>query len=239
MDVTEIIFDGLTQSFGKKVCALGYSDGSAIDHGTGHILQINNHFYIITCKHVADVFFRLDTAELEIYSERVYPKADLEYISSSESLDIAVIGFRSLPNIEHYFDETDLQIIPDYGEFNFDSYATVVLGFPGDMSELVAGRRELSPLAYFTGPLETKISGSDFIYLDFPYAVGDIHVTGSITTSPRPKGMSGGPVLLIPSVNKTGVWLLSDTKLIAVQTAWDGKSYLKATNIRHVVDLIP
>lgn len=240
MNVKDIVLEGLTKSYGYMVCALGFSDGSTIDHGTGFLLTKGDDFYIITCKHVADAFFASNIAQAEIYPERTYEKSDLEYIeSSSSSLDLAVIGFRSTQMIEHCFREEYLRIIPDFNNFDFDPHATVVLGMPHDMSERVGGTKELYPLAFLTGPLVTKASDKDFLFLDYPFSAGEIFVANAITTSPRPNGMSGGPVLLVPDVNQSGIWSLSDTRLIAIQTSWDTKTYLKATSAKYVWDLIP
>ncbi|MCH8068521.1 MAG: hypothetical protein IID16_04510, partial [Candidatus Marinimicrobia bacterium] len=90
MDMENIDLDkearhGLTERAKTRMCSVG-------GVGTGNVLKIENRFFITTCRHVADIYFKQQRPYIILYGNERVNIEKLQYIARTENkYDIAII----------------------------------------------------------------------------------------------------------------------------------------------------
>lgn len=223
----------LTDRIKPKICS--------INDAVGNILRYKGKFYIVTCKHVADDFFSQNHHYIilrgnnRIYSDR------LKYITSTSNLiDIALIEILDSSQITEYFEEDDIEIIDDYGNNEFENSVFFIFGFPEQLYFNKDGKQYIPWMSYMTIKSKNKKSDNNFIYLDY-----EINVEKNIindkklkTILPKAPGLSGAFIFKIDRFEKKDLWYPSFAKAIAVQSAWNKKSWIKGSNIKFLFQLL-
>lgn len=208
--------------------------------GTGNLVSNDGKKYIFTCKHVADEFFEMKTPVVTLLSNQKIEIDKLNYLGSSDEFDIAVIEVNDNTISDLFYELADFQSIDDFTEYNFEEVDLHLCGFPFSFRYETESERERFWFSYLTVPIKSKIE-KDFIYCDYPVGKDlELFNSGDKSKLPDPKGMSGSFVHLIdsPAIKENEIWSLRFVKVIAMQTAWNKKSYLKCVNIKHIKSIL-
>jgi hypothetical protein len=226
----------LTEAIKPKICSISDS--------TGNIIKYNNKFYIVTCKHVANDFFYLRNKSIILKNNsRIYPD-ELKYIdSTNDDIDIALIEILNNTDVEDYFEEKDIEVIPDFREYNFENSFLFIYGFPYSKHFSKDDKEYITYISYADNLSKNKEPNDQFIYFEYD-TTKERSIVGSEklkTTLPDPKGLSGAFIFKIDRFEggKNKIWhseLVS--KAIAVQISWNKKNLLRGSNIKYLYGLL-
>jgi hypothetical protein len=207
--------------------------------GTGNLVLVNDKFYIVTCQHVAETFFKNNRSVVTLYSNRKLKQSELKYISNSELFDIALIEILVQNGNEQFYELTDFIFIDDFTKYNFEQSDIHLLGFPFEFrieDNLSTTRYWFS---YLSIPMLNKTQ-KDFLYCDYPLNKNSTYFESNYNTKlPSAPGLSGSFVHIISSPNfkEEEIWSIKFVKVVAMQVAWDKKSFLKCVNINQLNNL--
>ena len=208
--------------------------------GTGNLVLINDKIYIVTCQHVAKEFFKNNRSVVTLYSNKKLKQSELKYISNSELYDIALIEILVQIGSEQFYELTDFIFIDDFAKYNFEQSDIHLLGFPFEFrieDNLNIARYWFS---YLSIPMLNKTE-KDFLYCDYPLNKNSTYFESNYNTKlPSAPGLSGSFVQIIsnPNYKEEDIWSINFVKVVAMQIAWDEKSYLKCVNINQLKYLI-
>ena len=97
-------------------------------------------------------------------------------------------------------------------------------------------------MSYLTVKNKSVASDEKFLYLDYPREGGNtiINESGLKTILSKAPGLSGAFIFQINTfINvKTEIWEPSISKIVAVQSSWNKKNWLKGCNIKFLVELL-
>jgi len=229
----EQVRNSLTEYAKSRMCLVG-------SIGTGNLVSINGKKYIITCKHVADDFFKMESSVITVKSNKKIDHDNLNYVGCSDLYDTAVIEILNDTIQEIFYEHSDFHFIDDFREYNFNEDDLHLCGFPFSLRYENDSSRWRFWFSYLTIPILNKTE-KDFIYCDYPMDAEADRFKGNFkTTLPPANGLSGSFVHLIGSSNisKNDIWTLRFVKVIAMQISWNTKSHLKCVNISHIKELI-
>ena len=208
--------------------------------GTGNLVLVKDKIYIVTCQHVAEAFFKNNKSVVTLYSNRKLKQNELKYISNSELYDIALIEILVQIGSEQFYEFTDFIFIDDFAKYNFEQSDIHLLGFPFEFrieDNLNIARYWFS---YLSIPMLNKTE-KDFLYCDYPLNKNSTYFESNYNTKlPYAPGLSGSFVHIIsnPNYKEEDIWSIKFVKVVAMQIAWDEKSYLKCVNINQLNYLI-
>ena len=209
--------------------------------GTGNLLRINERRFIVTCKHVADIFFSNKQYVITLKSNKKIKQDNLIYLKHSKSqYDTALIEIMDRNVGGTFYELSDIEVIEDFSKYSFTESNIHLCGFPDSIKieDSTSIRRKW--FSYLTIPIESK-NEEDFLYCDYTMNsyVQNFKSNYNIKL-PLAPGLSGSFVHLVNtskiSVNK--IWSLKSIKVIAMQIEWNEKSYLKCVNIKHLQKLL-
>lgn len=226
----------LTEAIRPKICSISDS--------TGNIIKYKNKFYIVTCKHVAKVFFYLKDKSIILKdNSRIYPD-ELKYIdSTNDDIDIALIEILNNTNVKNYFEEKDIEVIPDFREYNFENSFLFIYGFPYTKHFFKDDKEYITYISYADNLSKDKEPNEQFIYFEYDTA-RERSIVGSEklkTTLPDPRGLSGAFIFKIDRFEKgkNEIWKpTSVANAIAIQTSWNKNKWLKGSNIKYLYELL-
>ena len=225
----------LTEYARSRVCSMG-------GVGTGNVLRARGQAFIVTAKHVAEEFFKLKRPRIIFRDNYKVPSQQLNYVSSTDdNLDIALIAVHDLnPGVLSY-NYRDFEFIDDFRKYNFDRVNLQVCGFPKQLQHRTQNDLLYSWMRYTTTPCVNPPATKEFLFCHYPM---NSPVRNSRTRDevalPAAPGLSGAFILKIPTQADQSESIGSPTaaKVIAVQVAWDKRTYMKCSNIIHVKPML-
>jgi hypothetical protein len=228
---------------------------------SGTVLRLGNHVFIATARHVIpenpNGRFWIVRRQPRSASEgfpgfvkwRLHPNAhiDVGYLEAECDSLVDYLGHDDFCTIEN---------LADFGPGR-ENRGIIVVGGPaekirhltdGERSHVMAfelmpyGTPCLSPNNWPKVGAQNRPPHPDIdVFLEYPNECFDVEPNGvtSVATLPHPGGMSGGGVWDQGFAQPDGLWTPRDCKLFAIQSSWnESKRYLRATQIRHWIDLI-
>ncbi len=228
------IHNALTERIRSRSCE--------ISDGTGNIIKYDGKIYIVTCKHIADDFFKANNSYVILRNnDRIYKNQLKYYCHTKDYLDIALISVLDNDLVKVYYELNDFDAIDDFNKYDFSKTNLFICGFPSQISFIKNSRKNILYLSYGTIISDTKPSDENFIYLSYNRE-SDSNITreGLITKLPEAPGLSGAFIFKVETFKGelTDIWQPSLAKIIAIQTDWNKKNWLKATNIKYLFGLL-
>lgn len=218
---------GLTEHARARICSLG-------GVGTGNVLRLHGHAFIVTAKHVADDFYELKRPRVIFHRNYKIPSERLEYVScTDDDLDIALIAVDDLKAEVLSYEYNDLEFIDDFRTYNFDRVNLQVWGFPKQLQHKTETDLFYSWMSYRTTPCSRPPATKEFLFCHYPMSspVRESS-TGTRAALPPANGLSGAFILKVPTYADQSPPI--SAKVIAIQIAWDKKTYIKCSNIIHL-----
>lgn len=233
------LHNAITRNIITKLCA--------IDDATGNILKYNNRFYVVTCKHVADDFFRYRNSYILLKdNSRIYINK-LKYVASTQpktQADIALIEILESEKIKDFFEENDLEIIKDFKEINSKDSFLFICGFPEQLNFIEDGKQKLPYFSFGTNKSTVRSSDEDFIYLDYDMNKEHIiiHEKNLKAHLPKAPGLSGAFIFKIDVFRDKPdkIWYPSKVaKAIAIQATWKkAENWIKGSSTKFLFELL-
>lgn len=226
---------GLTERAKTRMCSVG-------GVGTGNVLKIENRFFITTCRHVADIYFKQQRPYIILYGNERVNIEKLQYIARTENkYDIAIIEVVEDRKMQAWYERDDFELIDDFRACSFEKTNFFVCGFPEHLSyENEKGIFRMW-MSYMTLPHDEKKATEDFIFGKYPMDRDDlVTYEGLRTKLPRAPGLSGAFIYKVSQFTggKDELWSPAHAKVIAMQTSWNTKNWIKGTNIKHMISLL-
>ena len=214
-----------------------------INDSTGNLFSQNDRKYIITCRHVADGFFTDKKQYVLLRDNKKIPKSDLKYLArSNKSIDIAIIEILNHDEISNFYSLEDFEIIEDFNQEVKKETSYFVFGYPEQLKYEKNGKEFILWMSYLTIMNKSISSNQDFLYLDYPIDSETNIITENKlkTILPKAPGLSGAFIFRIECFKeeKGKLWLPSFAKIIAIQSSWNEKSWLKGCNTKHLFELL-
>lgn len=225
-----------------KTCGLFYEEDGNPTIGTGNFLKVAQNYFILTCKHVADIFFtsRVATA-INIDGQKISQK-ELDYIDkANDVIDFALI---KAPNdnskVKDFYELSDFNLIENFNKYKFQKEDLYLTGMNGELAKKKNDGFMLVPFSYMATPYnDNKESTEDFLYIDYPNSPSEIITTYDKGILPYAGGLSGSFIFKTKGFIKGEFWTASrNSKIIAMQTATSRGKYLKCSNIKHLLEML-
>jgi hypothetical protein len=114
-------------------------------------------------------------------------------------------------------------------------------GTPGQLAKDEPDGIFYTPLSFLTLPISEKLPSSDFLYCKYPTQSDVVENRSDRKLKlPAAPGLSGAFMIKVRfGTPKDIVWSPNIARVIAIQHRWDQKSYVKGTNIKHLIELVP
>jgi len=212
-----------------------------INNATGNLLSYNDKKYIITCRHVADEFFSNSDGNVLLRGNKKISKSDLKYVTrTSNSIDIAIIEILKCDAKLIFYTTEDFEIIDNFNQSDDDKTSFFVFGYPSQLKYEKDGNEFILWMSYLTLMNKSISSTKDFLYLDYPTEseMNIISERDLKTILPEARGLSGAFIFKIKifKEEKAKLWLPSLAKIVAIQSTWNKKSWLKGCNTKYLFD---
>ena len=210
--------------------------------GTGNLLRHDNRLFIATCLHVAEKYFRLKRPYVILRGNTRIHTEELELVSrTNDQIDMALIRIAGAYSSVAAYEPDDFEIIQDFSKYSFEEANLFLCGFPEHLSfEREDGYHHVW-MSYMTLPDDGASHTEDFIYASYEMKKDDnVTSDGLRTLLPKAPGISGSFVLKVTpfDVNSPQLWTPSMAKVIAMQVSWNQKTWIKASNIKHLFGLL-
>jgi len=229
-------FDALSQFMRDRMCL--------IDHGTGNLFSARGKLYVATCHHVAASFFAdSDYRYIVLRNNERIPRSDLKLVASkNDEIDVALVEI--LRPVSDYPSYTldDVEIMDTYEADKFDKIDILITGVPDSLDREEVKGTFHTPVTFLTLPDGQKMPSSDFLYCRYVLQEPVIDTkSGNKRELPPARGLSGAFMLKVKQFKGQNdvVWSSRMAKVVAVQHSWDKRTYIKGTNIKHLIDLLP
>ena len=214
-----------------------------INESTGNLFSYKDKKYIITCRHIADEFFNFKMPYVLLRDNKKIFKENLKYYSrSSKELDIAVIEILEHNEINYFYTIEDFEIIDDFSHNPSIECSYFIFGYPSQLKYEDNGKELILWMSYLTVKNKSIASTQDSIYLDYQRESEKniIVEKGLKTILPEARGLSGAFIFKIEQFkeDKHTLWLPSFAKIIAIQSGWNKKSWLKGSNTKDLIELL-
>ena len=137
----------------------------------------------------------------------------------------------------------DIEIIPNYREYNFENSFLFIYGFPYTKHFFKDDKEYITYISYADKLSKDKEPNEQFIYFEYD-TTRERSIVGSEklkTTLPDPRGLSGAFIFKIDRFDgeKDKIWYSElVAKAIAVQISWNKKSRLRGSNIKYLYELL-
>jgi len=234
INIDNEIRHGLAERAKTRICFVG-------GVGTGNVLNIGNRFFITTCRHVADIYFQKQLPYIILYGNKRINTENLQYTARTEKkYDIAIIEVLEEHTMQAWYEKDDFELIDDFSPYLFEKTNLFVCGFPEDLKDENEEGIFHSWMSYMTILHEKKITTEDFIFGKYPMNRDDlVTYEGSRTHLPTALGLSGAFIYKVNQYagDKDEIWTPAYAKVIAMQTSWNEKNWIKGTNIKHLFAL--
>jgi hypothetical protein len=214
-----------------------------VDQGTGNLLMVNGRVFIATCFHVAEEFFlKREYRYVTLRHNRRIPKTNLELIASRDGeIDVALMEVHHpISDLSAYVMD-DIELVETFDSAYFDKTNVLVCGNPAQLAQDKPEGIFYTPLTYMTLPDESKLPSSDFLYCRYPMETLVLeNQSNKKMTLPAASGLSGAFILKVTPFHgdREQLWSPRVMKVIAIQHRWDTKSYMKGTNVKHLIGML-
>jgi hypothetical protein len=212
--------------------------------GTGNLLTVSGKLYISTCFHVAEGFFASNQFRYATLRKNVrILKSDLRLVGyKNGELDVALIEvLASAPDYPSYGID-NLEVMESFESASLQKTDIMICGMPGQLAKDEPHGVLYTPVTFLTLPFEEKLPSTDFLYCQYPTEGGVVEThSGQKLKLPAAPGFSGAFMLKVKQFErpKDVIWTSKIAHVVAIQHRWDTKSYIKGTNIKHLIDLLP
>jgi hypothetical protein len=224
----------LTEYAKARTCSLG-------GVGTGNVVRLNGDAFIVTAKHVADTFYELKRPQVIFYGNlKIGASQTIYSAGTDDTLDIALITLHDLDAAVSAYEYDDFEFIDDFRRYDFNGVDLQVFGFPEQLQHETKSDLFYSWMSYVTIVCSDQPATSDFLFCQYPMKlpVQDSRRLDKATL-PAARGLSGAFILKLRLHDSHSVWSPTSAKVIAMQIAWDKRSYIKCSNIAHLKTLLP
>jgi len=214
-----------------------------INDSTGNLFSYKDKRYIITCRHVADDFFSNNKQYVLLRNNKKISKDDLKYTArTNKSIDIAVIEILKHNNIYEFYTMEDFEIIDDFARSAFSQTSFFIFGYPEQLKFKKDKKEYILWMSYLTTINESISSTQEYLYLDYPRESEKNIITekGIKTILPKAPGLSGAFIFRIDCFQeqKDKLWLPSFAKIIAIQSSWNERNWLRGCNTKYLFKLL-
>jgi len=214
-----------------------------LEGATGNLLRYKKEFYIITCKHVADVFFDNNDSEVILRNNFRIKKNRLKYVQrTNNDIDIAVLKLMDNKLESGYFSIENFEFIDDFSTHSFKESLFFICGYPENINFVKDDKKYILYMTYLTERSDIKSPTKDFIFIQYNQNSESNRVVKTKLKSklPNPKGMSGAFLLKLNTFKrkKEELWTPYLAKVIGIQISWNKKNLLKCSNIYYLRKLL-
>lgn len=213
--------------------------------GSGSLLDHQGKLYILTCAHVAELFFKADNVVPHAdrsrpalgVIERANMILDPARIMLDEREDIALIEIKDRQTVRGpgpFLTMEDIAFIDDFRRIPNDERGFIMLGNPWEGRRLFHGGGKagiefpLEPFLTIRHVSRNDLKG--YLYLQYPKGESmRVHIPESGISGRAPLhhagGYSGGPVRMVPHFRADhSIWdFTRDTKIVAITESLTGK----------------
>ena len=218
-----------------RTCSLG-------GVGTGNVVRVNGEAFVVTAKHVADTFYELKRPQIIFHHNVKIASRQTSYSArTDDTLDIALIALHDLDAEVPAYDYDDFEFIDDFQKYDFNGVDLQVFGFPEQLQHETESDLFYSWMSYVTIICSDPPPTSDFLFCQYPMET-PVQDSRRLDKAPLPaaRGLSGAFILKVRSHDSrsSAVWSPTAAKIIAIQIAWDKRSYIRCSNIAHFKTLL-
>jgi hypothetical protein len=139
------------------------------------------------------------------------------------------------------YDYDDFEFIDDFERYDFNGVNLQVFGFPEQLQEEAENGLFYSWMSYVTVVCSNPSPTRDFLFCRYPMEspVRDSRRLDK-TALPAARGLSGAFILMVRphDGDSPAIWTPTAAKIVAIQTAWNKRSYIKSSNITHLKTLL-
>jgi hypothetical protein len=226
---------GLTEYAKARTCSLG-------GVGTGNVVRLNGHTFIVTARHVADTFYELKRPQVIFHRNLKIASRQTTYSAKTDdTLDIALIALRDLDAEVSAYEDDDFEFIDDFERYDFNGVNLQVCGFPEQLQQATKKDLFYSWMSYVTVVCSDPSATRDFLFCHYPmeFSVQDSRRLDKVAL-PAARGLSGAFILKVRPHDSDSpeIWSPTAAKVIAIQIAWNKRSYIKCSNICHLTTLL-
>ena len=211
--------------------------------GTGNLLSHNERLFIVTCKHVAESFFKSDFNYVVLRGNRRIRRDSLSlYATIDGDLDLALIEVSGDVSIPGHYTVDDIEVIDDFSKHDFAKDQVYLCGFPEQMRWQDQEKRTwFDSLGYLTWPYkgDSPVNTENFFFCEYKKEVYSDDF--GWTPNADAPGLSGAFVFrVIPAKKGELLWAVpSHFKVVGVQQTWHRKErWIKSTNAKHILKML-
>ena len=233
IDLTSKVLPILHNYIGARSCIFLYQFTNGDRRcGSGGIVRKNGELYILTCKHVADDFYKGNWGRIILSTGKQFDRSSFSYNSSSNDYDLALLGASSI--------SSDILVSYNYPQ-DFDLVNKDIMGksfiLCGISAELTKDKLRYN--AFVTLSFTTNYLSHDdhFMKVDYPRNDPSEIISEDIDRLPDPHGLSGALILHPDDFESNTLWSPTTSKIVGVQIASDCNSYLKCSLVKNLVDI--
>ncbi|MBI4549079.1 MAG: hypothetical protein HY707_13935 [Ignavibacteriae bacterium] len=234
-EVNKLAHSSLTEYLKDRIVVLANS--------TGNLLKVADRSFIITCRHVADHFFERPFRNAILRDNHRIAKAQLCIVAQTGlNIDIAVIEIHGSYTARGVFTLSDIESIEDFSKHDFRSTNIILCGIPYDIGQHdEGGNRYHVAMSFMTLPHRSIPQEPDYLYCEYP-TIKDVleNISERKIKLPAAPGLSGSFMLTVSQFegSEKELWSPSFAKVIAVQQSWDQSSFVKGSNVKHLISLL-
>lgn len=236
-------FDQIEKSMKSALMERSKICSCFINEATGNLISYNDKKYIITCRHVADDFFSNKKQYVLLRDNKKIFKEDLKYFArTNEQIDIAVIEILKQDEVTNFYTSEDFEFINDFNQTETNKTSYFIFGYPAQLTFEKDGREFIMWMSYLTLKSESISSTQDFLYLDYKRESEKNIITEKVikTILPKASGLSGAFIFKVERFQekKDKLWLPSFAKIVAIQSGWNKRNWLKGCNTKYLFELL-
>lgn len=207
--------------------------------GTGFLIQSAGRYFIGTCRHVADAFFGTKRPYVILRDNTRIQTEQLKYSRHTDiKLDTALIEIISDFPKADWFELEDFESIDNFATYDFEKTNLLLCGFPSELRTEKDDGFYSMPLTFSTVVDKDRPNSEEFIFAKYPVSE-EVQVTDTEQTAklPAAPGLSGAVIFKMEQfeADSDDLWAAGLGKIIAIQIKWDGLTWIKGVNIRHLL----
>jgi hypothetical protein len=234
-ELDKFVHSSLAEYLKDRIVSLGV--------GTGNLLKVGNRSFIVTCRHVATDFFRLAFTAAILRDNYRIPKDHLRVAAQTDDkIDIAVIEIDGSYIARGSFTLVDVEPVSDFSTYDFSKSNIILSGYPIDIAQRDdQGLLYRVPMTFMTRPHRSIQQTADYLYCEYPTATEVLeNPSGRELRLPAAGGLSGSFMLEVSEFEGTkyDLWQPSVARVLAVQQSWNESSWVKGSNVKHLIALL-